>query len=403
MTIRRSWLYAATGRELTCYDFDLESFTLQKRSSVSFSANVQYAWQHAFRPFVYVATSDREKSNPGTDHQLSALKVDPQSGALTFHGPSVRLRNRPIHLTADANSACLLVAFNEPSDLEVYRLNDDGTVGELISQKPNADTGVYAHQVRVAPDNRLAILVTRGTAADGLLPHARRQKEPGALKVFSYHEGVLGSCTSVAPADDYMFGPRHIDFHPAAPWIFASLETQNKLLVFKRAGDQILPQPLFERDTLPHDAQFSRRQLAGAVHVHPSGKFVYCVNRGTAPTQYEGRSVLTDAINTFAVFAIDEATGKPTLIQHIDTEGISARTFSIDPGGKMLVAANSESHCVKYGDELREVPPNLAVFEIRPDGTLRFVRKYDWPSNSTDTLYWMGILSWQGLPDHAFP
>lgn len=389
------WLYAATGRKLTCYEIDVGSFTLTPRTSILFSANVQYAWPHALKPIIYVATSDRAKPHPGTDHQLSALKIDPQSGALSFHGPSVHLRSRPIHLSADANSACLLVAFNEPSDLEIHRLNEDGSIGGPITQNVPMDTGVFAHQVRVSQDNKLVILVARGMPADGVLPHTRRQKKPGALKVFAYHDGMLGTETSVAPADHDSFGPRHIDFHPTAPWVFVSLETQNKLLVFERVGDQICPQPLFERDTLPHDAQFSQRQQAGTLHVHPSGKFVYCVNRGTTATLIDGRKVLTDAINTFAVFAIDQITAQPTLIQHIDTAGIDARTFSIDPSGTMLVAGNSsnaESRWVQCGDEQCEVAPNLAIFEIRPDGTLRFVRKYECPSDSRENLFWMGIL-----------
>jgi hypothetical protein len=29
-------------------------------------------------------------------------------------------------------------------------------------KEPEIDAGIYAHQIRVTPDNRLAILVTRG-------------------------------------------------------------------------------------------------------------------------------------------------------------------------------------------------------------------------------------------------
>jgi 6-phosphogluconolactonase len=56
----------------------------------------------------------------------------------------------------------LLVAFNNPSALRVYRINQDFTSGDEMTQPGPIDAGIYAHPVRVTPDNRLAILVCRG-------------------------------------------------------------------------------------------------------------------------------------------------------------------------------------------------------------------------------------------------
>ena len=51
-------LYANVGPELTQYDMDVDAATLTRRDTVSLPANVQYAWPHASRQFLYVATSD---------------------------------------------------------------------------------------------------------------------------------------------------------------------------------------------------------------------------------------------------------------------------------------------------------------------------------------------------------
>jgi len=53
------------------------------------------------------------------------------------------------------------------------------------------------------------------------------------------------------------------------------------------------------------------------------------------------------------------------------------RTFSIDPSGKMLVAASIVDMRVRDGNEIRYVPAALSVFRIAPDGKLELVRKYD--------------------------
>src|SRR5204862_370224 len=71
------------------------------------------------------------------------------------------------------------------------------------------------------------ILVTRGHDAAGGKP-----EEPGALKVFDYEAGLLTNEASVAPNGGYGFGPRHLDFHPIKPWVYVSLERQNRLDMF---------------------------------------------------------------------------------------------------------------------------------------------------------------------------
>src|SRR5215469_15025759 len=97
-------------------------------------------------------------ARPAPEHHVTALRIDPESGALTQHGAPIR----PIHMTTDIPSDNILVAFNNPSAVRVYRINPDFTPGDEVTQSVSIDAGIYAHQVRVTPDNRLAILVTRG-------------------------------------------------------------------------------------------------------------------------------------------------------------------------------------------------------------------------------------------------
>ena len=198
------------------------------------------------------------------------------------------------------------------------------------------DFGVYGHQVRVSPNNRLAILVARGNDATSTTP-----EDPGALKVFNYKDGVLTKEVSIAPNGGYGFGPRHLDFHPTQPWVYVSLERENKLYVYKREGDALSPEAMYKKDTLANPDKIISRQAAGTVHVHPNGRFLYGVNRADTTTDFEGKKVFVGGENTLAVYAIDQSTGEPTPIQHIDTRGIHCRTFHIDPSGRLLVAAHN--------------------------------------------------------------
>jgi 6-phosphogluconolactonase len=381
-------LYASVGPELTQYDVDVEAAALVRRGTVTLPANVHYAWPHASGRYLYVASSDSAPGagSVGDKHHVTAFCIDPATGALRPHGQPIPLPTRPIHMTTDIPSDHLLVAFSNPSALRVYRVNPDATPGDEVRQPELIDAGIYGHQVRVSPDNRLAILVSRGHDAA-----AGKPEEPGALKVFQHRAGLLTDEVSVAPNGGYGFGPRHLDFHPSKPWVYVSLERQNKLDMFAITNGQLSAAPVFRKDTLAEPGNIRGRQAAGTVHVHPNGRFVYAANRASSTVEVDGKSVFAGGENTFAVYEIDMTAGEPVPIQHVDTRGIHCRTFHIDPSGRMLVGAHIMALPVREGAAIRTVPASLAVFRIDGNGKLDFVRKYDVDVGDR-TMFWMGMV-----------
>src|SRR5258707_10858719 len=127
-------LYSNVGADLTHYDVDVAGVELIKRETVTLPAAVQYAWPHASRRYLYVATSSSAPGygTQGTEHHVTALAIDPASGTLTRHGEPIRLPARPIHISTDIPSENILVAFNNPSAVRVYRINKDATPGEEV-------------------------------------------------------------------------------------------------------------------------------------------------------------------------------------------------------------------------------------------------------------------------------
>ncbi len=379
-------LYASVGPELTQYDVDVAAATLTRRGTVRVPANVQYVWPHASRRFLYVASSDSASGMgaAGTMHHVSAFRIDTYTRALTLHGAPIRLPTRPINMATDIPSDYILVAFNNPSAVRVYRIDRHGMPGEEVTQPGPIDPGIFAHQVRATPDNRQVILVTRGHDAAGGKP-----EEPGALKVFDFHNGVLGNEASVAPGGGYGFGPRHLDFHPSQPWVYVSLERQNALDMFELHNGALSPGPRFRKDALA-DPGSRHRQLVGTVHVHPNGRTVYVANRASDTVDFAGQRVFAGGENSLAVYAIDPASGEPNLIQHVDTQGIHPRCFHIDPSGRLLVVAHIMGLNVRDGDTIRAVPARLSVFRIGGDGRLDFARAYDVDIGER-TMWWMGM------------
>jgi 6-phosphogluconolactonase (cycloisomerase 2 family) len=110
------------------------------------------------------------------------------------------------------------------------------------------------------------------------------------------------------------------------------------------------------------------RQAVGTVHVHPNGRTVYVANRAG---KAEGE-------NSLAAYAIDQTTGEPHPLGHIDTHGVHPRTFHIDPSGRLLAVAHITGAV-------------LSLFHIGDDGGLRFARAYDIDVGQR-TMWWMGMV-----------
>jgi 6-phosphogluconolactonase (cycloisomerase 2 family) len=227
------------------------------------------------------------------------------------------------------------VAQNSTSTVAVYKLGADGAIGAQVGM--DVPAGKYPHQVRVDPSGERAFASA---------------KDSGEILVFKLAAGTLADPVVLRPGMG--IGPRHLDFHPGK-WLFSATEGGNRLLVYDRTALDPTKPPLFNVSTL---AGGSANQRAGAIHAHPTGRWVYVSNRNDRQAQE----------NSIAVFAVDEATGAPTRIQNEDCRGIEPRTFALDPGGRFLVSGNQK--------ELGTHKRNLAVFRVGMDGKLTLDRSY---------------------------
>jgi 6-phosphogluconolactonase (cycloisomerase 2 family) len=375
-------LYVAIGRTLVPHVADTAALTLAPLPGVTLPAAVQYVWFHPHLPLLYAAYSNR--ALPGGDdmHGVAAFRIAPGTGALEAFGPAAPVGNRPIHVTVDPLGRFLLLACNIPAQVIVHRLQDDGAIGSAVPQDPGLRLGHYLHQARVLPGGGQVVLPCRGSDAT-----PGRPADPGALVILGMADGKLSWQRSVCEGDGLAFGPRHVDLHPANPWMYVSLERGNRLLAYGRDAAS----PFAAADTLQGGAErLAPEQYAGAVHVHPDGGHVYVANRSDSTVPFRDTAVHGAGENSIACFAIDPDSGVPRLRQVVDTQGIHCRSFAIHPAGRMLVAASVAPLAVRQGDEVRVVAAGLSVFAIDEAGSLRFVRKYD-SAPDCGAVFWCGF------------
>lgn len=376
--------YLSNGPEVTHYDVDVARAALMERRSIILPAPVQYAWPHTSGRAIYLACSD------ATRHYLAAVSINQHTGELSKLGEWVSIPAALSHICTDILSEFVLVASNAPSNVRVFRINKDMTVGEEIPQPGVTDKGIFAHQIRVTPDNEHAILVTRGIGAT-----ATTKESPGALKMFDFDHGVLSNETSIAPNGGFGFGPRHLDFHPTKPWVYVVLERESKLFVYELENGRIRSDAIFKKETLRDPRLLSNaRQLAGAIHMHPNGQYVYVANRNDGTVDFQGKQVLIPGENSIVVYEINQTTGEPTAIQFADSHKVNPRTFALAPNASFMTVQHVKPMNVLDGNNVKVESAGVTTFHIGSNGKLTYLRSYDIETKGTDQVFWGNMVGY---------
>ena len=181
-----------------------------------------------------------------------------------------------------------------------------------------------------------------------------------------------------------------MSFHPKAPWVYVCDERFNRLYMFRFKDDQLEHQAAYCQEILMQPNLVRPRQIAGPIHVHPKGHVVYVANRSDHSIEENGVNVFNGGENNIAVYQINPESGRPDLIQHIDTQSFHVRTFAIDPNGRFLITASIKPLSIKKEGGLEVIPARLTVFRILVDGQLEFLSTHDIATTGHQMQYWVG-------------
>lgn len=243
----------------------------------------------------------------------------PEGKLAAFHiGPRGRLTALnvvdagpdPAHLATDRTGRYLLAAYYVASKVTVHRIGDDGS----LSDKPlqTVTTAEKAHAILPDRSNRFVFVPHTGTNA-----------------IFQFQfDAKTGR---LAPSDPPRLdtpknsGPRHIALHPTLEIAYIDNEQGSSVTAYTIDGQTGTLKAFQTASTLPDD--FTRTNSTAELKVHPSGRFVYCSNRGH---------------DSIACFALGPKDGRMTSLGHEPTEE-TPRSFDLDAAGLMLYAAGESS------------------------------------------------------------
>ncbi len=271
----------------------------------------------------------------GKASTVSAFAVDAKNGKLTLLNQIPALGEDPCYLSFDKTGKYVLVANYSSGTIAVFPVLADGRLGEhtaLVKDEgatgPNKERqeAPHAHWIGVTPGNLFAFVADLGL--DEIMMY-RFDANKGSLVP---HEPAFATLDPGA-------GPRHIAIHPNGRFVYAANELKSTVTVFSSAAQKKnQPYLVLKQQVSLLPQNFSGRNDAAEIAVHPNGKFLYASNRGH---------------DSIAVFAIDEANGTLTSVADVSTGGKEPRHFAIDPTGKYLLAENQFSN-------------NIVVFKIDP-------------------------------------
>ena len=254
-----------------------------------------------------------------TTGAVSSYRIDQRSGDLEFINREASEGAAPCYVSVDAKRKAVLVANYSSGSVSVLPVSSDGKLSKATyvdthkgsSINPDRQKEPHAHSILLDDHSDLAFSADLGTDRISIY---RLDAKAGKL-------GILGEA-SLKPGA----GPRHIAIHPSGKLLYVINELDSTITSFRfdRAGAKL--SSLDSVSTLPAD--FSGKSYCADIHIHPSGRFLYGSNRGH---------------NSIAVFAINPADGKLSVIQHQSTLGNWPRNFALDPSGKFLLVANQNS------------------------------------------------------------
>lgn len=252
---------------------------------------------------------------------IASYTIDQNTGQLSLNKKSISENGSYCYLSINNDTTALVAASYGDGMVESFSILDDQSIGSAVSTIKHEGSGpnlerqenAHTHYAQFTPDQKFIAVVDLGM--DQILTY-RLDQEHHLHKVHTL---------AVLPGS----GPRHLVFHPNQRFAYVIAELLPEVIVLQYQKDEGSFKAIQTIRSVPED--FISNNQGSAIHISKDGCFVYAANRGH---------------DSIAVFAVNQDTGKLSLVQVIGTEGNWPRDFSLDPTEDFLVASNEESGCL---------------------------------------------------------
>jgi 6-phosphogluconolactonase len=305
------------GRGIGVFQVDPATATWTQVQMVDGIVNPSFLCFDREQKFLYSVHGDMD--------YVSAFAIDPVSGKLTPLNQETSGGTNPVHIAVDHSNQFLVVSNYTSGNVAVMPIKADGSLAPLTdlvnltgTPGPHRTQQVssHPHHNPFDPDGRFILIPDKGL--DRIFVF-RLDSKQGKL--------IAADKPSVATREGA--GPRHVDFHPRLPYVYAINELDSTITTYRydRSRGEITPLQMLP--TLPSD--YTGNNTTAEVWAHPSGHFVYGSNRGH---------------DSIAIYFVDRSSGLLATVGWAPAQGRTPRYFGIDPTGTLLCAANQSSDTI---------------------------------------------------------
>ena len=308
------------SKGIYAYRFDVVTGQFVPLGLAAETSNPSFLALHPNHKILYAVNEIGNFQNQSSG-AVSAFAIDSHTGKLTLLNQVASRGADPCYVAVDKTGKYVLVANYGGGNVAVFPVLKGGKLAEATSvlqykgagANPERQESPHAHWIDFSPDNRFVI------AADLGLDQLDVYK-------FSANKGSLIPNQPAVVQLKPEAGVRHFAFHPNARFGYAVNEMQSSVVSFAYDPARGTLHELQTISILPKD--FTAKNDAAEIQIHPSGKFLYASNRGH---------------DSIAVFSIDPAKGTLTPVEYVPTQGKAPRYFAVDPTGSRLFVANQNS------------------------------------------------------------
>lgn len=334
------------------FDFDAATGKAGEPVVAAETTNPTFLAVHPTRKFLYAVgeIGNFEGKKAGS---VGAFAIQPDGSlkllnAVTSGGPG------PCHVNVDKEGKNVLLANYGGGSCQAVPLKEDGSLGAPTSFHQHEGSSVnkgrqgepHAHSINLDPAARFAFCADLGL--DKILVYA-----------WDPAKGLLTPHSTPFAAVPAGSGPRHFAFRPDAKFAYVCGEMTSTVVAYAYDADKGVLTELQTVSTLPEPV---KGNSTAEILVHPSGKTLYCSNRGH---------------DSIAVYDIDAASGKLTPKGHVPIGGKTPRNFALDPSGAWLFAAGQGSDSItlfKVGADGGLTPSGVSLKVPKPV-CVRFVKR----------------------------
>jgi 6-phosphogluconolactonase len=315
----------APSESLGVYVFRLDPATggLSQIQVVTDTPNPSFLSTDPQMKYVYATNEVDNWKGKANDGGVTAYAVG-ADGKLSFLNDQSAAGSIPASSLVAPSGRHLLVDNYVGATFAVLPIGADGKLSPAIdvqkitgkSSNKARQEAPHPHDIRIDPSGRWAL-----------------GPDLGVDKVFVWKwDGTNGKLIPNDPPFAQVSsgaGPRHLSFHPSGGYVYVINELDSTISAFSFDNATGILQILQTVPTLPAD--FTGTSTCAEIAVHPSGRWVYGSNRGH---------------DSLVIYAINQGTGKLSLVGWESTQGKVPRNFAIDPSGTLLLAANQNSDTI---------------------------------------------------------